>query len=89
MKAFLAVLVLASTLVISVSAHASVKCEILNVVTKKPITITGRTKSEVIEKGSDACFEMYNDLEIARHGHNLKNDDAGVMVANTCTNICG
>ena len=88
MKTVLTVLV--SLQMFSFAAQASVKCEMhLNDISSKPIVITGDTKSDVIAKGADRCFEMYNQSMMARKGHGLQNDEAGLTIVDTCTNICG
>ncbi len=90
MKAVLAILILGSIQMVSFSAQASVKCEMhLNDLSVKPIIVTGENKNDVIAKGADRCFEMYNERTLSRTGHGLQDDEAGVTVANTCTNICG
>lgn len=85
MKAVLAAMVLMS----AISAQA-MQCKFeLNDLSAKPIVVTGNSKSELIEKGADKCFEMYQQRSIVKTGGELENDDAGVTIVNKCANICG
>jgi hypothetical protein len=86
-----ALLVLSALILFTAPAHASETCKFhLYDVTKETLSASGKTLIDAQAQAAVKCFDMHEELSLRNTGHKLYDDEAGVTVANTCTNIrCG